>query len=198
MNPIVLALLCVFSWSFIPVVSKLGQAQIDSFQLLFWSNLLSALVIALAIKRDKLIIKASLACLSTAKGLVLNLILGFLGCCLYYLCLYYGYANTNPVQVLIIQYLWPALITVFAVFLLKERLNVKKVGSMLLGFAAAVLVITQGDLSSLDFANLDVLAVVFMGAIAFALFSVLSKKSSVLMLRWRFSFILCGEQSFQH
>lgn len=44
-SPIVLALVCVFAWSFIPVMSKLGQLRIDSFQFLFWTNFLSVLLL---------------------------------------------------------------------------------------------------------------------------------------------------------
>lgn len=158
------------------MVARLGQNGIDNFQFLFWSNLLSAVVIAATVKRNKATLRDSYACIANAKGLLLNASLGLLGCCLYYLCLYYGYANANSVQVLIIQYLWPALITVFAVVLLKEQLSAKKIISIVLGFIAAVLVITQGNFTALKFDNLDVLAIVFVGAISFALFSVLSKK----------------------
>lgn len=176
MNPILLALICVFAWSFIPVVTKLGTTEIDNFQFLFWSNLLSCLVVIPFIKRDRAMLKASFACISTPKGLLLNMVLGLFGCCLYSLFLYYGYMHANSVQVLIIQYLWPALITVFALFLLKERLNAKKIIAIICGFIAAVLVITQGNFSMLNFTNIDVLIIVFIGAHFFALFSVLSKK----------------------
>jgi drug/metabolite transporter (DMT)-like permease len=40
-----LALLCVVSWSFIPVISKVATADITPLQLLFLSNALSALMI---------------------------------------------------------------------------------------------------------------------------------------------------------
>lgn len=41
------ALACVLIWSFIPIVSRLGQAGMDSFQFLFWSNLISAISVVI-------------------------------------------------------------------------------------------------------------------------------------------------------
>ncbi len=174
-NPVMMALLCVFAWSFIPVVSKLGQSGIDNTLFLFWSNLFSCIVLLPTIRFSKLSLRQSLACLK-GWGLILNMVLGLLGCCVYYLCLYYGYeAHDNAVQVLVIQYLWPALITVLAVFLLHEAFNLAKGLSIIFGFIAAVLAVTGGDFSGLKLSKLVVLAVVLAGAFAFALFSVLSK-----------------------
>jgi hypothetical protein len=34
-SPIHLALICIIAWSFLPVVARLGQSQLDSFQFLF-------------------------------------------------------------------------------------------------------------------------------------------------------------------
>ena len=166
-----IALISIVAWSFIPVISKLGQLNIDNLQFLFWSNLLSAIVVAFTIKPNKKEISYALK----HTNHLLTLILGFLGCFFYYMCLYYGYANANATQVLIIQYLWPALIPIFAMFILKERLNIYKIISIILGFIAAVIVFTNGNSISFKNYNLFALFVVFVGAISFALFSTLSK-----------------------
>ncbi|PID44759.1 MAG: EamA family transporter [Proteobacteria bacterium] len=170
-SPILLALVCVFAWSFIPVVSKLGQLHIDSFQFLFWTNFLSALAVGLTIKPSKKHLIETIKQTNYKQ----TVLLGFLGCFFYYLCLYYGYAHGNTTDVLVVQYLWPALVPVFAVLFLKERLNVYKVVSIVLGFFAAVIVFTKGDVLSIGFSGAFVLLTVFVGATSFALFSVFSK-----------------------
>lgn len=46
-NYLIYALMCVLIWSFIPIVSRFGQNGLDSFQFLFWSNLISAMSVIL-------------------------------------------------------------------------------------------------------------------------------------------------------
>ena len=169
-SAILLALTCILAWSFIPLVSKFGQIHIDSLQFLFWTNVLSTIAVALTVKKIFNKIKTV-----TIKYVVQTAILGFLGCFFYYLCLYYGYSKGNSTEVLVVQYLWPALIPIFAFIFLKEKLNRYKIVSVILGFIAAVIVFTKGDIYSIDFSNISVLLIVFIGAVSFALFSIFSK-----------------------
>lgn len=171
-SPVAYALLCILAWSFIPVVARLGQNEMSSLQFLFWTNAFSALALFLTIPFKKYNLKK----LITNTNISFSILLGFLGGFFYYLCLYFGYARTNSVEVLLIQYTWPALVSLLAVFLLHEKLTLKKIFAVVLGAFSAILVITKGNFFSFHFNNLQVLAVVFAGAIAFALFSVLSKK----------------------
>lgn len=167
------ALLCVILWSFIPIVSRFGQLKLDNFQFLFWSNLLSFVVVAiptLYLKKVSLI-----KTISTSKQIKL-ILLGTLGCAFYYLCLYYGYANGEGLEVLVVQYSWPVLIVILSAILLKERLTFISVFAASLGFLGIVNVLTKGDLNSLSFDNLFANFIVLIGAFSFALFSVLSKK----------------------
>lgn len=112
-NYLIYALMCVLIWSFIPIVSRFGQNGLDSFQFLFWSNLISAMsVILVALiagyKPTKLFI--------LPRDILLKVfVLGFLDC-LFYLLLYYGYAIENGIAVLVIQYSWPLIIILLSVF----------------------------------------------------------------------------------
>jgi len=169
-SAIFLALSCVLAWSFIPLVSKIGQIHIDSLQFLFWTNVLSTIAVALTVKNFLNKIKTV-----TIKYIIQSALLGFLGCFFYYLCLYYGYSKGNSTEVLVVQYLWPALLPLFALIFLKEKLNRYKIVSVIFGFLAALIVFTKGDIFSIDFSNISVLLIVFIGAISFALFSIFSK-----------------------
>lgn len=170
---IVYALLCVLAWSCIPVAAKLSQDgnALDSYQLLFWSNLLSCLVVApFALRRQ------SIRAMTRVKALAFSALLGALGCFFYYLCLYYGYAHANSVDVLITQYTWPAIMAILGIILLREHLTRAKILGITLGFIAAIIVISKGNFTQLSLQNPSVLLVVLLGSIGFALFSVLSKK----------------------
>ncbi|RDH43814.1 DMT family transporter [Zooshikella ganghwensis] len=172
---IVLAFLCVLSWSLIPIVAKIGQHSLDVFQFLFWSNVLSFVVVLVfaLLKNRKIMIAGS------ARQFFWCAPLGFLGCFFYYLCLYHGYEVTNGVEVLVVQYTWPILITVISLLFFSERLTMFGGAGLLLGFLSVVIVITKGDLTSIKVNSPWVLLVVFLGALCFALFSVLSKYQKI-------------------
>lgn len=173
---LIYVLLCVLLWALIPVVSKLGQEGLDNHQFLFWSSLSSLfffLVISISQKKTKVLFQIP-------KRQWLNAIfLGFLGTYLYYVLLYLGYAKAPGMEVLIIQYSWPLLVVVLSIIILKEKLSLTKVISILLGFLGVFIVLTKGNFSQLKFENLTIVLIVFIGAFTFALFSVLSKKIEI-------------------
>lgn len=176
------ALLCVLAWSCIPVVAKLtqGDAALDSFQLLFWSNVLSTVVVApFALKLRAAKRPSTSPPNITFKSIAFTALLGFFGCFFYYLCLYYGYANANSIDVLITQYTWPASMAILGMIILRESITARKIVGIGLGFLAAIIVISKGNITSLTLDNPSVLLIVLLGATGFALFSVLSKKNTL-------------------
>jgi len=163
--------LCIILWSLIPTVAKFAQSGLDHHQYLFYSSIVSFLsIFIISIFQGKL-----KEILSYSKKVMLVLfVLGFLDF-LYYLLLYFGYKHANGLEVLVIQYMWPIFIVFLSLVILKENFTIKKLFSIILGFIGVSLVITKGDFASLDFSQVDILLVVMIGAIAFALFSVYSK-----------------------
>lgn len=165
-------LICVVLWALIPVVAKMGQTTLDNHQFLFWSSLVSIVVLGLAVILSGNLNKfreyrfKDWSCLS---------ILGLLGTYIYYLFLYLGYSNATGMEVLVIQYTWPILIVVFSIFILKERLSFKKITAITFGFIGVIIVLTKGDFQNINVSNAPVIGLVGAGAACFALFSVLSK-----------------------
>lgn len=167
-------LTCVFLWALIPVVSKIGQTDLDNHQFLFWSSFVSVLGFAVVICIKK---KATVLLKYNIKEWVHILFLGLLGTYLYYILLYFGYAQAQGLEVLVLQYSWPVFIVVLSLFFLKEKLRLFSVLAIILGFAGVVIVLTKGDFANLHFNNIGVDAIVLIAALTFALFSVLSKKA---------------------
>jgi len=166
-------LICVAFWALIPVVARFGQSSLDNHQFLFWSSLVSFVVLALnAALSGKL---RELVSYTRADWALITL-LGLLGTYIYYLFLYLGYARAKGLEVLVVQYTWPILIVFLSIFILRERLTARKTIALLLGFAGVTTVLTKGDLSQINISNPLVIALVGAGAFCFALFSVLSKK----------------------
>ena len=182
------AFFCVLAWSFIPIISRLGQITLNFYQLLFWSNVISTIVLGLLYfisngwKTNSISIK----------DYFYNLILGSLGCALYYLFLYYGYYNGNSIEVLIIQYTWPLQMIILSSLLFKEKLRISKLIAVLFGFFGIVTIVIKGDFKQIYFSGISISLLVLLGAFCFALFSVLSKKSKVELFHFTFIIFLGG------
>ncbi|MBI2448411.1 DMT family transporter [Candidatus Microgenomates bacterium] len=164
---------CIILWAFIPVVSRLGQTNLDNYQFLFWSSLLSFVVLLLSTIFSG---KAFELKNYNKKSFFTALGLGFLGTFLYYLLLYFGYANAKGLEVLIIQYTWPIFIVIFSFFFLKEKISLRNIIAIILGFIGVFVVLTKGDFSAVNLSNLFTDFIVLFAASVFGLFSVLSKK----------------------
>ena len=169
------ALICVLTWSFLAVVARFGQVDLDNFQLLFWSNCLSAIVILIAaIFFSKTTFKSLFKI--TLKQMLACALLGCLGCVLYYVFLYFGYAHESPSIVVITQYSWPVMVVLLSALLLGERLTWIKIAGCLGGIFSVALVVTNGQFKHIAVQSPSTIMLVLVGAFCFALFSVLSKK----------------------
>lgn len=170
---IVFALACVVSWAFIPVVSRFGQQTLDNYQFLFWSNLLSSVVLLFATVISG---RAKIFTTYNLLDLANTTILGFLGSFLYYLLLYFAYAHAKGLEVLALQYTWPIFIVLFSILLLRERLTRNILLATLMGFVGVLIVLTKGNITQVYLGNVTTDLLVLLAAAVFGLFSVLSKK----------------------
>ena len=120
---VIYVLICVALWALIPVVSKLGQTNLDNHQFLFWSSAVSFLAFlgtTIAVKQVKTFLSYKIG------DWIKAIVLGFLGTYLYYILLYFGYAKTQGLEVLVLQYSWPIFIVLLSTVILKERLNLRR------------------------------------------------------------------------
>lgn len=166
-------LICVALWAMLAPTAKFAQSALDNHQFLFWSSLISfiCLFLTAVFKRKVGEFKKY-----SKKDWLSAFILGLLGTYVYYLFLYLGYKEAKGLEVLVVQYTWPITIVIFSLFLLKEKLTIRKVLAVILGFIGVIVVLTKGDFSNIHIDNFYVITLVFLGASSFSLFSVLSKK----------------------
>ena len=172
--PYFAAISCIGVWSLIPVIARIGQQTIDPLQFLLLTNLFSCLSVGVFLLPNYRKIPFFLS----KTNVLSTMMIGFLGCYFYYLCLYYGYAAGRSIQILIIQYLWPIFIFLFGVIFLKERLTLRAAVAIILGLVASIIALSaQNNVNPQDDFPHDLLrmAVVFVGAIAFASYSILTK-----------------------
>lgn len=167
------AFACVCMWAIVPVTSRMGQTTMDNYQFLFWSSLVSFLVLFSVTAASGNLISMKKYAL---KDWIFLMFLGFLGSFIYYLFLYLGYARASGMEVLVVQYTWPILIMIFSIFILREKITMRKIVAAAMCFCGVITVLSKGDFKRIDLTNLPVVALVAAGAACFALFSVLSKK----------------------
>ncbi|MEK7523688.1 MAG: DMT family transporter [Patescibacteria group bacterium] len=170
---VIYVLICTALWALIPVVSKLGQANLDNHQFLFWSSAVSFLAFlgaTFAVKQTRTF--SSYKILDWFNAVTL----GFLGTYLYYVLLYFGYAKAQGLEVLVLQYSWPVFIMLLSILILREKMTVRRVFSAAFGFLGVILVLSKGNFTQIHLDNSFVDILILVAAFTFGLFSVLSKK----------------------
>ncbi len=170
----VYVVLCIVSWALIPVCSKKVLIGMNNFSMLLFSNFISSLTLGFYITLKK---KWSVLRLYSPADYLYMAFLGVLGSFVYYVLLYGAFGIAKAQEVFVINYLWPVLIVIFAVFILKEPLTLLKIISFLLSFIGVVVIVTKGNITSIVFSNLKGDLLAFFGAVSFALFSVLGKNA---------------------
>jgi drug/metabolite transporter (DMT)-like permease len=166
---------CILLWAFIPVATKKILTELDHYQMLFYSNVISFLAVgAYALIARKL---APVFTLKARDHLSLSL-LGFLGTFLYFALLYGAIKHTDAAEGFILAYTWPIMVMILSAFLLGEELSISKVAAILICFVGIIVIATHGDVFSFQLTSPLGDALALVGALVWALFSVLSKKNN--------------------
>ncbi len=165
--------LCILLWASIPVATKKILVELDNLQTLFYSTILSTLVLGILLIFQKKTIDLK----KYNKNQYIKMIsLGFLGNYLYYVFLYGALERTTASEGFILAYTWPMLVLALSFIILKEKITTKKLIGVFISFFGIIIITTKGDITGFNLTSLsgDVLAI--NGAFVFALFSVLGKK----------------------
>ncbi|MBM7072594.1 DMT family transporter [Shewanella sp. 202IG2-18] len=165
---ILIALFCVLVWASTASVLRLSHNSLDHFQFLFWSSLFSLIAVTVVS-----FYKGTLSTPFKYRRIdwVMTIGVGFVGTFLYYLFLYEGFSEGKGINVIIIQYTWPLMLSFLSVFLFKESLNWRKVIATTLGLCAVVIVLSKGSVDDFSLQNPRLLGFVALGALCFAIFN---------------------------
>ena len=141
------ALLAVLFWSTIPTAFKLGLEHISSWQLLTGATLVSTLVLGiLTLVRGKF---QSLRSYSK-KDLAFSALMGLLNPVIYYLVLFKAYTILPASVAQPLNMIWPIVLVILAVPILRQRLSWLSLGAMVLSFSGVVLISMMGGTGSED------------------------------------------------
>jgi drug/metabolite transporter (DMT)-like permease len=171
----IFALLAALLWGSTAAVGKLLLADISNIQLLFFTNLFAFIGLFLIVLFQK---KLHIIKTYKFKDYLTFSWMSMLGVFLYAFFLYGALELMSAQEAFIINYLWPIMVILFAVIILKEKLSFVKIVSLIASFIGVVVVATKGNLSSFQFDSPLGILLATSGAVVYGLFSVLGKKQN--------------------
>lgn len=164
---------CILLWASIPVATKKILVELDNLQTLFYSTILSTLVLGILLifqKKTKDLKKYNKSQYITMFSL------GFIGNYLYYVLLYGAFSKTTASEGFILAYTWPIMVLLLSFVILKDKVTIQKFAGILISFFGIIIITTKGNITTFNLTNLQGAILALSGAFVFALFSVLGKK----------------------
>ena len=141
----VYALLTIFIWSTMAAIVKLMLFDIPNLQALSISSVFAFLFLLILNIKNGTIKELKKY---KAKDYLIMAGLGFIGLFLYSALYYYGLIELTSQEACIINYLWPLMLVIFSILILKEQLTFLKVAAMLCSFTGIVILSIGGSFSS--------------------------------------------------
>ena len=183
-------LILLIFWGSFAAVSKLTIKNMDGFQLLFaqFAAAFAIMTIMYIINGDISVTGVQTCALPIFNGDIRKLsnlsvkqvvltVLFALPSFLYYLFYFLSLKLIPAIEASILNYLFPVFIILFSIIIDREKMQMYKIGAILLGFAGVVVIITGGNLHSARPTNIqgDVLAIC--AAVSWGMFSVLGRRN---------------------
>ena len=169
---ILYALITVLIWSTMAPVVKLILSEVPSLEALAVSSIMAACFLFVFN-----LLRGKLRRLKEYSGKQIGAMtgLGFIGIFLYSALYYAGLTQMTAQEACVVNYLWPIMIMVFSIVILKERFTPVKGIAMLCSFAGIVILSLGGGAAGEGNRLIGILCCMA-AAILYGLFSVLNKK----------------------
>ncbi len=149
-KPYLYALATTAIWSTVPAAFKVTLRYVSYLQLLFYSTTVSAIVLSMIVFLEG---KAALLKSYSMRQYVYSASLGVINPFLYYTVLFKAYSLLPAQQALTLNFVWPVLTMLMSAPILKQKLTVRSLLSMLLCFTGVIVISTKGNIGSLRFTN---------------------------------------------
>ncbi len=103
-------------------------------------------------------------------------LVGFLNPFLYYNVLFVGYDLLLTQEATTINFLWPIVLVVLSAVVFRQRLTVKTLAALLLGFCGVLVITTKGDPASLHFRSIRGVLLMLATTVIWSVFWILNMK----------------------
>jgi drug/metabolite transporter (DMT)-like permease len=146
----ILALAAVLLWSTVASAFKLTLRYVEPVQLLFYSSLVSTVVLGVILAAQR---KFALALSGTRQEYTRSALLGALNPALYYFILFKAYDLLPAQEAQPLNYTWGLTLPLLSIPLLGHRMSRWDVAALVLGYAGVVVISTHGDIAALHFSD---------------------------------------------
>jgi drug/metabolite transporter (DMT)-like permease len=184
-------LMAIMFWSTIATAFSLALKELSVFELMTWASFTSVVCLYLILVLQK---KQSIFRRTSAIQWRNSALMGLLNPFLYYAVLLEAYAILPAQEALVLNYIWPVTLVLLSIPLLKQKIGIKSILSILLSFSGVIVIVLKGSLSSFSLTNWygDLLAL--SSSIAWAFFWIFNirdqrDESEKLFLNFLFGFI---------
>tara|TARA_Y100001978_G_scaffold202841_1_gene225378 strand:- start:4271 stop:5086 length:816 start_codon:yes stop_codon:yes gene_type:complete len=148
-------------------VKKIDEG-IPIYELVFFRSIFSLLITSLIISKKRIN--------PWGKNIYLLIIRGFLGT-IALLCIFYSIRNMPLSISTVIQYTYPIFISIFASFLIKEKISINIIIASFLGWIGILIILNSYQVSIYKLENISII-IAFLGAISTSLAYIAVKKLS--------------------
>ncbi len=160
------ALSAIFLWSTVATAFKLSLKGMSPEQLLFFASLTSAIVLGLLAHKNENLLSQ----LFSRKVILKNILFGLINPFLYYLVLFKAYDLLPAQEAQPLNYTWPITVSIFSIFFLGEKFNLRIFSGLLLSFFGIIIIATRGNLTELKFENPLGTTLALLSAVIWAIF----------------------------
>ena len=165
-----------FFFSVMTVCVKKIDERIPIYELVFFRSIFSLVITSLIIQRKKID--------PWGQNKILLIIRGLLGT-IALICIFYSIRNMPLSISTVIQYTYPIFISIFAVFLIKEKITLKIIIALIFGWLGILIILNPYQSLNFKIENFSIL-IAFMGAIttslAYLTVKELSKKENIFII----------------
>lgn len=180
----------ILCWATVPTAFKIGLRYQDNFQLL-----LGATIVSLIIFLVFLLIRGKWRELFsfTAKDYLYSAFLGFLNPYLYYLILFKAYSILPGQVAQPLNMIWPVVLVLISIPLLKQKISLRSILTMIISFSGVILISSQGGRSNFRTEHLPGIFLALGSSIIWAFFWIMNvkdKRDEILKLFLNFTFAL--------
>jgi drug/metabolite transporter (DMT)-like permease len=162
-----LALISILFWSTAGTAFKLSLREIDFISILLIANLTSLFIYAFSLSYQN---KWHQILKSKKKDIFKSAVNGFLNPFLYYFILFQAYDLLLAQEALTLNYLWPIVLIVLSIPLLKQKIGFVSILAVIVSFFGSYIIATGGKIFSLEFTNLYGVFLALISCFAWALF----------------------------
>ncbi len=168
------AILAVFLWSTVATAFKFALITYTYIDLLLGSSLVSFLCLLIIAALQG---KAKEVFSFDFKSLKKSIFLGFLNPFLYYYLLFIAYSILPAQEALSLNYTWAAWLLILSAVILKERLNIFSIISIIFSTLGILIISSKGDLLNLHFNNTYGVFIALSSAVVWAFYWILNLKN---------------------